>query len=162
MSPAEAAAPAANSFDTAFTDASANRAMVSRPVVQALPARVAVAETTQRRSRPVERARNLVPGVKETVTGIASGSHLVQLGSFTTPKNADRAWSVFLSRNPELKNFDKTVSQAMVGGKKFWRVSAGGFEKSAARQMCSTVKSRGGACIAWAPGKPLPGAITGN
>jgi hypothetical protein len=83
----------------------------------------------------------------------------VQLGSFTSSQNADRAWGAFVSRNPELKKFDKTVSQAMVGGKKYWRVSAGGFEKTAAQQMCSTVKSRGGACIAWSPAKPLPGAI---
>ncbi len=157
-----AAAPATNSFDTAFAGNAADRSNVSRPVVQAVPARVATAETAQRRSRPVERSRNLVPGVKETVSGKASGSHLVQLGSFTSPQNADRAWSAFVSRNPELKKFDKTVSQAMVGGKKYWRVSAGGFEKAAARQMCSTVKSRGGACIAWSPANPLPGAIARN
>lgn len=152
----------AGSFESAFTNGSADRAGVSRPVVQAVPTRVAAAETAQRRSRPVERTRNLVPTAKETVSGKASGSHLVQLGSFTSSRNADRAWNVYLARNPELKKFDKSVSPAMVDGKKYWRVSAGGFEKSAARQMCSTVKSRGGPCIAWSTAKPLPGAITKN
>jgi cell division protein FtsN len=92
----------------------------------------------------------------------ANGSHLVQLGSFSSRENAERAWSIFLSRNPELATFDRTVSEAIVGGKKFWRVSAGGFDRSSARQMCSTVKNRGGGCITWASGSPLPGALFKN
>jgi hypothetical protein len=103
-------------------------------------------------------AKNIFPGVK----AVANGSHLLQLGSFSSRANAERAWSIFMSRNPELASFDRTVTEAMVGGKRFWRVSAAGFDRGSARQMCSTVKTRGGDCIMWATGKPLSGAIRQN
>ena len=160
--PASSAQPA-RPFDKAFAQSGDDRVFVARPVVQSVPQRVAYAEEAQRKSRPVARSRNLVPAVKEAMSGTATGSHLVQLGSFSSRQNAERAWSIYLSRNPELQKFDKTVSQAMVGGKKYWRVSAGGFDKAAtASKMCSTVKHRGGACIAWTQGNPLPGAIAKN
>jgi Flp pilus assembly protein TadD len=123
--------------------------------VQAAPRNVAAAQQPVRKTRKVAAANRIFPGVK----GAASGSHLVQLGSFSSRGNADRAWSIFLSRNPELASFDRTLSEAVVGGKKFWRVSAAGFDRGSARQMCTTVRNRGGGCIMWAAGNPLPGAI---
>ncbi|MBV1918918.1 MAG: SPOR domain-containing protein [Sphingomonadaceae bacterium] len=142
-------------FVEAFAAANPKPGFVSNPVVQAIPVRVAAVETSQRKSRSVTPARALVPAVKAS----GSGSHLVQLGSFSSQKNADRAWGIYQSRNPELHSFDKTISQAMVRGKKYWRVSAGGFNKGAASQMCSKVKNRGGGCISYSQDKPLPGAI---
>jgi len=142
-------------FAEAFAPSSPVSGFVSDPVIQAIPERVAVAEKPQRKSRPVTRARSLVPAVKAT----ASGSHLVQLGSFSSQKNADRAWKLFRSRNPEFSSAEKTITAAMVRGKKYWRVSAGGFDRRSANKVCSQVKARGASCITYAKKKPLPGTV---
>jgi hypothetical protein len=84
---------------------------------------------------------------------------MVQLGSFSSPENAERAWKIFLKRNPSLANFDKTITQAEVRGKNYWRVAAAGFDKSAALGLCSSIKGKGRGCIAYSVDKPLPGAL---
>ncbi|MCB2049612.1 MAG: SPOR domain-containing protein [Novosphingobium sp.] len=155
--PVAAAAPASDSdFDSAFLKPAERPAMVAA-AASAPTARVTSAafEQPERKSRKVVAANKIFPGVK----GAASGSHLVQLGSFSSQAGAERAWSIFLSRNPELAGFDRTITQAVVGGKHYWRVSAAGLDGSSARKICTTVKNRGGGCIAWAAGAPLPGAI---
>jgi len=144
--------PATNDFATAFPKPTDQLAFT--PAV-AKPEPAVVAPQPVRKAPKVARANNIFPGVK----AVAGGSHLVQLGSFSSQANAERAWSIFRSRNPELAGFDRVMTQAIVGGKKFWRVSAGGFDRNSARQMCTTVRNRGGGCIAWASGAPLPGAI---
>lgn len=84
----------------------------------------------------------------------AEGSHVVQLGSFSTEQNARRAWKVFTSRNPELASARMVITQANVNGRNFWRVAAASYEGSVARGLCSSVKSRGGACFAYAATGP--------
>lgn len=79
-----------------------------------------------------------------------SGSHVVQLGSFSTEHNARRAWTVLTARNPELAKARMVITQANVNGRTFWRVAAASYEGSTARGLCSSVKSRGGACFAYA------------
>jgi Flp pilus assembly protein TadD len=82
------------------------------------------------------------------------GSHVVQLGSFSTEQNARRAWAVFTSRNPELASARMVITQANVNGRTFWRVAAASYEGSTARGLCSSVKARGGACFAYATSGP--------
>jgi len=125
------------------------------PVTQTASVTAPVAQQPLRKTRKVAAANRIFPGVKAA----ANGTHLVQLGSFSSKANADRAWSIFLSRNPELARFDRKLTEAYVNGKRYWRVSAAGFDRTSARQMCSNVKVRGGACILWAAGNPLPGAV---
>lgn len=79
-----------------------------------------------------------------------SGTHVVQLGSFSTEQNARRAWTVFTARNPELAKARMVITQANVNGRTFWRVAAASYEGSTARGLCSSVKARGGACFAYA------------
>lgn len=113
------------------------------------------AEQPLRKTRKIAAANRIFPGVKAA----SGGSHLIQLDSFSSRVNGERAWSIYLSRNPKLARFDRTVTEAVVNGKRYWRVSVGGFDRSSARQMSSTVKMRGGACLLWAAGSPLPGAV---
>jgi Flp pilus assembly protein TadD len=133
-----AAAPAqpATNFASAFGTAPA---AVPAPISRPQPVRAA----------PVKAAAFAQP--------VRNSSHAIQLGSFSTPQNAQRAIKVLRSRNPELKNFDVKVTAATVRGKNFWRVSATGFNQASATGLCSTVKTRGGACIAYANYRPLPG-----
>ncbi|HKX80393.1 MAG TPA: tetratricopeptide repeat protein [Novosphingobium sp.] len=90
------------------------------------------------------------------------GTHMVQLGSFSTEANARRAWKIFTARDPKLKNYKMAITPAIVRGKQYWRVAASGFDGGSARSMCSTVKSRGGACFAYAVARPLPGVVSGR
>jgi len=88
------------------------------------------------------------------------GSHLVQLGSFSTEKGARRAWDIYVSRYPELANRDLVITRAVVRGKEYYRVAAAGFDAGGSRAMCGRVNSssRDG-CIAYSAAKPLPGAV---
>jgi hypothetical protein len=53
------------------------------------------------------------------------------------------------------------ITEAVVRGKRYWRVSAAGYDQASSRAMCGRVKnSRAGeGCFAWAESRPLPGAI---
>ena len=95
--------------------------MISTPVVQAIPA-------------PVDR-----------------GSHVVQLGAFSSAEGAQRAWHHFAARHPGLGSYHSQITQVTVKGHNFWRVQAAGFAGLAvARQMCQSVKSQGGVCLVMA------------
>ena len=143
---AEAAPAPAAALQTAFADLPQPEvapaiapAPAPAPVVRAAPVR------TQRAvARPV-----------------ANGNHAVQLGSFSSPQGARRAWGIFAARNPDLKNYKMVITPAVVHGRNFWRVAAAGFDRSAAQGMCSSIKNRGGVCFAYASGTlkaNVPGA----
>lgn len=141
---------------------------VSNPVVQSLPgtasraapqaaapapapARIA-ATATQRR---MEATAAPVPasGAK------ADGTHLVQLGAFSSKAEAERGWTMIKGKFPQLSNHDLVITEAVVNGRTFWRVAAAGFGQSDARSMCSTVKSAGRGCFAYAASSPPKGAV---
>lgn len=87
-------------------------------------------------------------------------THLVQLGSFSSEAGARRAWDIYVSRYPELANRELVITQAVVRGRNYWRVSAAGYDRASSRAMCGRVDAANGdGCISWAEGRPLPGAI---
>ncbi len=141
--------PAANRFESAFAAAPASAVtqdasrFVREPVVQAAPARSQAPRESQ-----VARAN---PG--------SAGTHLIQLGSFSSEQGAHRAWSIYVKKYPELSGHQMVVTEAVVRGKRYWRVSAAGFGKATASSMCSQVKAAGAGCFAYAQGRPLPGAV---
>ena len=92
---------------------------------------------------------------------VADPTHLVQLGSFSSEQGARRAWGIYVSRHPELADHEMVITQALVRGKRYWRVSAGGFNVATSRSMCSSVNASaaGEGCISWAASSPLPGAV---
>jgi Flp pilus assembly protein TadD len=152
LASAETAAPAApvppvvaeaKDFATAFN-------AVSRPVVQPIPARASA-------SKPAPKPR--IAAARPTLRG---DSHFVQLGSFSSPEAARRATKLLQARNPELRDHEFSITPAIVGGRHFWRVAAADFSRAGASVMCSKVKARGGGCIAYSLGRPLPGAIPGH
>jgi Flp pilus assembly protein TadD len=90
----------------------------------------------------------------------SAGTHLVQLGSFASEQGARRAWGIYTRRYPELREHQMVITQAVVRGKHYWRVSAAGYGLASSQAMCGRVKSSGGdGCFAYAEGRPLPGAI---
>lgn len=157
---------------------------VSQPVVQATPARYGAAaeqaEAPAPAATPVpalaqreaastggrQVAARTVPqqsasedAAVAALSG-ATGSHLVQLGSFSSEQGARRAWGIYVARYPELAGHGMVITEAVVRGKRYFRVSAAGFDRMASRAMCNAIDARGGeGCISWAINTPLPGAL---
>ena len=71
--------------------------------------------------------------------------------------DAQDGWRKFQQKYPELADARKVITKARVNGKIYYRVAAAGFAKTSAQSMCSTVKGKGGGCIAYASSNPLPG-----
>lgn len=125
--------------------------VVAQPVVQPVPAehnRVSVSQAFAGMAAPQQSAQ--APAVTSRAAVVATGSHMVQLGSFSSIQGARRAWGILAARNPELRNYRMTITPAVVRGKNFWRVAAAGLNAGGANGLCSTVKGRGGACFAYA------------
>jgi len=155
--PAEEAPAKQASFETAFAandpepyQAPAGQRFVSRPVVQDVPARATPSKPASRIAASSSQRR---------MAATSDGSHLVQLGSFSSKAGAERAWSIYQKRYSQLSGHDLVITEAKVQGKTYFRVAAAGFGAAGARSMCSTVKASGKGCFAYAEGKPLPGAV---
>ena len=131
---------ATNTFQSAFT----NRAPI--------PAAAVAAPVVQDTSR-FERSS------AATSSAPHADTHLVQLGSFASEQGARRAWGIYVKRYPELSGHQMVVSEAVVRGKRYWRVSAGGFGSQTSTAMCGRVRASGQGCFAYAEGRPLPGAV---
>ena len=172
MVPALAPLPQGASFADAAQDAVR---FVSNPVVQTVaqaapePAAPRAAAQAPRRAQQdvapriagqAERqAASSTPAESSPAPMANDGDHLIQLGSYASRAQAEAGWKTLTKRYPQLSRFERVITEAEVRGKKYYRVSAGGFEKGDARDMCSTLKGKGQGCIAWADGKPLPGAL---
>jgi cell division protein FtsN len=122
---------------------------VGKPV--ASPMRVAYDKprAEKRVAKPVKRR---VEEAREEAPRAPTGTHLIQLGAFTTSVNAERARKLFLAKRSAVGNHDITITKAVVNGRDFWRVAAGGFDQASASGACGRVKKHGGACFAYQNG----------
>jgi Flp pilus assembly protein TadD len=145
--PAAALAVAAPEMEPAPANA-----FIAKPVIQKVPKSDNALQASVDRMSTEKIASAAKPAA-------AGANHLVQLGSFQSREGAERAWSIFVKRDPSLKNHTMRVTEAMVNGRHYYRVSAEGFDRTAARSLCSTVRSRGDGCFAYAEQNPLPGAV---
>lgn len=148
----EPESPAPSLADSSSQSQQAQLALIDLPASQ--PA------ASQPYARPAAvPARKKVPAAKPVAAPAKAGTHLVQLGSFSTPEGARRAWRHYTARNPELKGFTNVTTKVSVNGKAFWRVQAAGFGgQASANSMCGSVKSRGGVCLVMrGSGAAMPG-----
>ncbi|KPL69569.1 hypothetical protein SZ64_16615 [Erythrobacter sp. SG61-1L] len=105
-------------------------------------------------------AAKSAPAKAASRVAAADGTHLVQLGSFSSEQGARRAWGIYVKRYPELANHEMVLTEARVNGRNYWRVAAGGYSAGSSRSMCGKVSKAGGdGCIAYAQGRPLPGTV---
>lgn len=125
---------------------------VSRPVVQQTPTRLGAADPAPAKASPRVASRSA-----EQAAAVG-GSHLVQLGSFSSEAGARRAWGIYAKRYPQLSDHQMVITRAVVRGKTYFRVSAGGMARAEATGICSAVKRSGEGCHAWAEGRPMRGA----
>ena len=86
-------------------------------------------------------------------------SHMVQLGSYDTEAEAKAGWTTLQRKFGVLKTHDVLITKAEVSGRTFYRVAADGFGRQGAAQMCSTVRSSGRGCFAYAKTNPPKGAV---
>lgn len=128
---------------------------VQQAVVQPIPASLPGWKPVQRvkiaRLAPIrEQAPAPRPRRAEALVTAKGSTHAIQLGAFSSEQGARRAWGHYAGRNPELRGFRMAVTPVKVKGKTFWRLAASGLDGSGAGGLCSKVKSRGGACFAYA------------
>ncbi|MDZ4139918.1 MAG: SPOR domain-containing protein, partial [Erythrobacter sp.] len=166
--PALAADPApvatfAQAFESAPVARPASRiSYVSKPVVQQLPAR---AERAAPRAAPrmaaasSQRRMAATAAPAPVASDKSAASHLVQLGSYSSKVEAERGWTVLKAKFPELKDHNLVITEAVVNGRNFWRVAAEGFGPKSAQSLCSSVKSAGRGCFAYAASSPPAGAV---
>lgn len=127
------------------------RASAYRVVGANLPAEPSAAPSPAPSTPPMIAAPAAKPKAAARPTAAApagNGTHVVQLGSFSSPEGARRAWAHYTARMPELKGYRNVTTQVTVNGRQFWRVQAVGLNGyAAASSLCSSVRSRFGACL---------------
>ena len=103
---------------------------------------------------PVKLAIADVPASTRAPTpAYTGGTHLVQLGAFSSSAGAKAAWNKYSSRFGALRGVKSANTTVTVNGKKLTRLSAIGFGSAAsANATCKKIKSQGGACFV-APNK---------
>ncbi|MEM7703113.1 MAG: SPOR domain-containing protein [Pseudomonadota bacterium] len=131
-------------------------AFVSQPVTQSLPAKTA---TPQRVSATFQKAAASKPAPRVAAKAPKGDSHMVQLGSYNSEAEAKAGWTTLQRKFRDLKAHDVVITKAEVKGKTFYRVAAAGFGRQGAANMCSTVRSSGRGCFAYAKVAPPAGAV---
>ncbi|MXO66576.1 tetratricopeptide repeat protein [Altericroceibacterium endophyticum] len=136
-------------------------AMVSRPVVQSIPA----GNTPQQLANlafadAINSAGNSV-GAQRMIKGRTAqdNSHRVQLGSFLSRQHADQAWSKYTAQYAQLNGSEMVLTRARINGREYWRVAAPASDAGEAASLCSAVKANGQDCFAYAADTTLPGTI---
>ncbi len=127
---------------------SADRFIVDKPsnVIKApvQPVKVAVKKPAQV-AKPAKLA--LAPQ-KTAARNISKNSYMVQLGAFSSVKNANAAWGRLTEEFNVLEPFRSTNTAVNSKGRTLYRLSAMGFaNKEAAVSICDRIKSKGGNCI---------------
>lgn len=94
---------------------------------------------------PVKLALADVPAAAPTKV---AGTHVVQLGAFSSAAAAERAWSLYSKRFDVLNGFASASSKVTVNGRALVRMAASGFGNAAtANAACKQIKAMGGVCL---------------
>ncbi len=103
---------------------------------------------------PIKLAIADVPAVAPKAV---TGTHVVQLGAFSSAAAAERAWSQYSKRFGVLNGFASASSKVTVNGKTLIRLAASGFGNQAtANSACQQIKSMGGVCLVRSNGGQAP------
>ncbi|MEQ8744643.1 SPOR domain-containing protein [Parasphingorhabdus sp.] len=140
--------PASTAAGRVQTSAPATTVQPTKFVVESsksAPVRTAAVQTSTA-AKPVLQKIAYQPAAK--ATGSSSGTHLVQLGAFSSPEGAKRAWGILSAKNSDLNAFQYASSRINVKGKTLYRLAAIGFgNEQTAEAMCAGIKAKGGNCI---------------
>lgn len=117
--------------------------------VQAAPRPVAAPLMRPAAIRAPMKAPSLRPvAVWKPVEPTKGSSWVVQLGAYGSRDSAKAGWTTLIHRNVSLGQFPVVHSDAMVGGRQFYRLAIAGFsDRAGADRVCASLRSRGGACF---------------
>ena len=117
-------------------------------VVQALPAMMLrpVGGPIKVASAPAPAGRGIATSAHQVKT-LASGHWYVQLGAFDSAGVARDAWGRAAKRFAVLAGYTPSGMNFKADGEDFYRLSVGGFSRSAADSMCRQYRAKGGACF---------------
>lgn len=148
-SPLAAVGPApktGNDVDFLAKENNVKVATVSVPASQAVAKTTAIAPVTTAAAKPAVQKVAYQPAAKPAA--LVTGTHMVQLGAFSSAEGAKRAWGIMSARNSELKSFEYASSRINVKGKTLYRLAAVGFGNAqTAEAMCAGIKAKGSNCI---------------
>jgi cell division protein FtsN len=85
-----------------------------------------------------------------TPPAVASGSYVLQIGSYKSQAEAENAWKGYKAKHAALlAGYSDSIQQADLGEKGTWyRLRIGGFsDREVATALCDRLKADGGACI---------------
>ena len=86
-----------------------------------------------------------------------NGTHLIQLGAYSSTGNAMTAWNKLSRQFGVLQGFGSASSTVVVNGKSLVRLAAMGFGNvSSANAVCKQIKAKGGDCVVKAVGGTSP------
>ena len=88
-----------------------------------------------------------IPAPAGAAAGAASGSSLVQLGSFPDEASANAAWSETSRTLAFLAPLGKSVQAAQVNGRTVYRLRVNAGSAGQARAVCGRIKAAGAACF---------------
>lgn len=155
-------APVADSvgFAAVETEVKIAEAAPVAPAFEAPLIKAAVGPAKTSSAAPVKLALADVPASKPSAV---SGTHLVQLGAFSSAANAQAAWNKLSKRYGVLNGFESASSTVTVNGKKLIRLAASGFgNASTAYAACQQIKSQGGVCLVRNSGGGAPVRMAQN
>ena len=144
--PAQEAATASESEPQALpVETAVHYAAAAQSLLRPEPAALPVVSETRAPAPVFERPRPRPEAA--TTRRVGNGRFVVQLGAYSTERNAERGW---ISAERRFGLADETPGTATFGhnGRTLHRVSVVGFTTHAdASRMCRSVRARGGACF---------------
>jgi hypothetical protein len=79
---------------------------------------------------------------------VGPGDSVVQLGSYSSPKNVDAAWNILTRRHPALRHYLPLRARFVSPKGVYWRLSIQGFDNQReAIARCNMLKVNGGKCF---------------
>jgi hypothetical protein len=111
------------------------------PATEVMPSEAAIAIAAL--SVPIE-----APAVRPTVNPRAQvvRGKTVQLGVYTTARQAEFAWQSAVRDYTYLATMPKSIEAISIRSKRFYRLQLGTPSKQHAKQLCSNLKTIGRAC----------------
>ncbi len=98
--------------------------------------------------KPVKLALANTAPRKTASRSLAGGAYMIQLGAFSSSKNAQAAWNKLTNEYNVLKPFRSASSVVNSNGRQLYRLAAMGFGNlESATSVCNRIKSKGGSCI---------------
>lgn len=89
----------------------------------------------------------------------AQGQRTVRLGSFLSEREAQLAVETYRARYTSLQGRNLEITEALVRGKRYFRVSATGYNLAGSRALCSEAKRAGDECLVYSAAPAMPSTV---